>query len=193
MVSRGGFFMIKKIIGAGIVMVMIFSLAGCGIVRHKENAKAELTNFVKRNDYTAENWSIIEGLIEEGKTAIDEARNKSDVDSALNEARNAIGMIFSKEEEMADFVVRISVEKATWLQGEGFNIDIKLKNQSGENVEITYVDSVVWLYMDGFCHPLEYWIRPNITKSLTVKKTDIFSRQGKTKHLDALCLNIGGD
>jgi len=91
----------KRIIGLLVVLaVTVFSLPGCvradEFARHKAEAKAELEAYalgLGEANYTAENWAAIQDIVEEGKTAIDAAKDKADVDAAVTAAKEAMNAV----------------------------------------------------------------------------------------------------
>ena len=103
---------------------------------YKETAKANLTAYVDAldpGDYSEENWAAIESIAYTGKENIDKAADKQGVDSALAAALDEIGVV---DKEHRDFILTISVEETTVMHGEDFVVNLRLKNQSGEDVEI---------------------------------------------------------
>jgi len=121
--------MIKKLVCLGIVFLMIFSLAACQnneLAQYKTAAKTNLETYTEskgQDNYTVENWAIIEGLVAEGKMAVDAAADKSGVDAAATVAKQAINAVLTKEEEMDEALEnRI---KQDYLQefGRGFWFD----------------------------------------------------------------------
>ena len=136
--------MLKKIYAIVLLFMLIFSLGACDtqktgdLAKYKEDAKAKLTDYVevlKIDDYSNENRAEIERIVNTGKENIDRAANKTEVNVALNAALKEIHMI---DYEGRDFVLTISVEKTTVKHGKDFVVDIRLKNQSGEDVEIAH-------------------------------------------------------
>ena len=132
-----------KVLAAVILVIIALALmVGLGaantlfnLEEYKTTAKAEVESYVIVSDYSAENWAVVLGLIEDGKAAIDAATDKAGVDSSVTEAKTQIDTV-EKGKEMADFVLTISVENTTVRQGEEFKVIISLKNQSGKDCEI---------------------------------------------------------
>lgn len=122
--------MIKKIICFGVILVMIFSLMGCNqgnkLEEYKASANTTIETYAQekgQDNYTVENWAIIERLVAEGKMAVDAAADKSGVDAAATVAKQAINAVLTKEEEMDEALEnRI---KQDYLQefGRGFWFD----------------------------------------------------------------------
>jgi len=83
--------MFKKFITLGVLLIMVFSGAGCisgsGFSEYKNSAKEKLEIFAAdkgQEFYSAENWTAVMSFVAEGKVAIDAAKDKAGVDSALN-------------------------------------------------------------------------------------------------------------
>ena len=102
--------MLKRIMVFGIAMAMLFSMAavsGCNsfnLSQHKTDAKAELDAHVAtkvESDYVAENWKILLEYLTNGKTAIDEATNKLQVNTEKSTAIQAINGV-EKETDMGN-------------------------------------------------------------------------------------------
>ena len=96
--------MLKKIIGLGIALAMIFSLVACipdsGLDDYKATAKAELTTYANAKgecNYCEDNWSAILGLVNTGKAAVDAAIDKPAVNSAVEKAKQLIDEVAPKE------------------------------------------------------------------------------------------------
>lgn len=98
--------MVKKIICLGVVLVMVLSLAACNagkeLSEYKESAKAEIESYAKerQDNYSTENWIIVSGIVMACKVTVDEAENKSAVDIAVNDAKEAIDEVDTKEDEI---------------------------------------------------------------------------------------------
>ena len=124
-----------------ISLAMIF--IGCGgeevsLAAHKNNAIAILTAHVQDlnpEKYSNENWLAIEQIASTGKENIGMAVNKPEVNLALNAALKEIHLV---DYEGRDFVHTITVEETTLPRGENFRVNVELKNNSGEDVEIFY-------------------------------------------------------
>jgi len=123
------------------------------LAEYKEDAKANLTAYVEsleQDGYSEENWALLQAAFITGKTAIDEAANKTEVDAALNAAVLEIHLV---DYEGRDFVLSISVEETRVKYGEDFVADIRLINKSGEDVEIAFgytnephFSGAIWLF-----------------------------------------------
>jgi len=71
------------------------------LLEYKASAIIKLQEFVAEldeDDYTADNWVVIEGFITTGKAAINAATDKAGVDTALTGVKEAIGDVEQKEE-----------------------------------------------------------------------------------------------
>lgn len=80
--------MIKKTFCIGLLFIMVFSLAACdqGLAAYKEDAKQQIENYVEakgQSNYSDGNWSVVCGIVEAGKQAVDDATNKASVDTAV--------------------------------------------------------------------------------------------------------------
>ena len=101
--------MSKKLVCLGMALVMLFSLAGLSacdlgndLAGYKTAAKAGLETYAQEKgegNYTAENWTVIGGLVTEGKTAVDEAASTTAVDTAVETAEQSINDVPQKEDE----------------------------------------------------------------------------------------------
>ena len=97
--------MTKKILGLGIVLVILFTLVACNsaLAGYRADAKAELTSYAEskgQENYTVENWVVIQGHITAGKAAIDAATDNAGVDSALAAAKQAVGAVMTIAQEV---------------------------------------------------------------------------------------------
>ena len=64
----------------------------------RTGAVSALQNYKKAEDYSGENWSIIQQLIEEGTAQIQEAEDIETINAALTQARNMIDEVETKAE-----------------------------------------------------------------------------------------------
>jgi hypothetical protein len=89
----------KKIILVGIALIMLFSFVACNGVslsRYKSDAKEEIGLYVgSESYYTPENLELRRQIVEDGKNAIDKAKKKADVDSAVAMTMDKLNYIFS--------------------------------------------------------------------------------------------------
>jgi len=100
--------MYKKIICLGVLLAVVFSLFACitpnnELAAYKAEAKTGLDAYAEskgQENYTVENWAVINELVAESKTTIDTTRNKAAVDAAVEMAKNAIDTISQKEENV---------------------------------------------------------------------------------------------
>ena len=106
--------MYKKIIAIGLLLVMILSLTACGdngLAEYKTTAKETIETYAEekgQDNYTTENWTVIQELVLEGKSAVDRVADTAEVDSAVETAKNAIDEITKKEVAMGFY----SLQKA---------------------------------------------------------------------------------
>ena len=96
--------MAKKLIGLGITIVMLLSVAvftACelpdtGFAEYQAAAVTALTEYVEaldKDDFNAENWARIEGYLEDGIAKINAAENRAAVRYARDAAKDAIGAV----------------------------------------------------------------------------------------------------
>jgi len=120
--------MVKRIIRILIVLtVTVFCLPACIVINpnaelaeYKADAKAELEAYAASKsgeEFFAPYWTVLTGLVADGKTAVDTARNKAAVDTAVAAAKqkiNAIGLTEYKSSgkgELEDYAIAVSVAK----------------------------------------------------------------------------------
>jgi hypothetical protein len=102
--------MCKKIIFWGVVLVMAVSLMGCkqesGIEKHKAEVKSMLETYAqeRHDNYSSEDWTIVRGIVDNGKAKVDAAENKDDVNAIVNETKKAIGEVLPQEENMDEIL-----------------------------------------------------------------------------------------
>jgi hypothetical protein len=92
----------KRLIGLAIILALLFSLSACsqGLSAYKEDAKQQIDSYSDakgQNNYSEKNWAAILLKVNAGKTAIDSADSKADVDTAVNDAKTAIDAIEREE------------------------------------------------------------------------------------------------
>ena len=135
----------KKLICLMLAAIMIFALAACDFVdidQYKATAQESLDAYVVEkdaSDYTAENWARLSECVQAGKTAIDEATSKQDVDKALSDAQNDIDDIPIIAFDMVEFVNWESSKVAT-------NNRIKLNNIRDDVIYECSVDEGELIY-----------------------------------------------
>lgn len=115
----------------------VLVLTGCteSLVMYKSAKIIELQNYGDakgEENYTIENWKRLQQVVTEGKATIENSTTKAHVDTTFEKAKTAIDTI----EQM--FVLTISVNKTTLAQGENFRVNVELKNNSEQEVEIGF-------------------------------------------------------
>ena len=100
---------VSRIVCIAVMLLLSLSLfacqsvnisAGIELARHKADAKSALEVYAEEkgeDNYTVENWTEIGEFVTQGKTAIDAAKNETDVDAAADAAKQAIDMVTQKE------------------------------------------------------------------------------------------------
>jgi len=122
----------KKLVCLGIALVMLFSLAGLSacdtfnLARYKAAAKIKLETYAKnkgQDNYTAENWTIIGGLVTDGKAAVDAAANEPAVDVAVETAKEDIDAVLTKAQEdaisLAGYKITAKITLETYAKKKG--------------------------------------------------------------------------
>jgi len=159
--------MVKKIIVLGILLAMTFSLSSCtfdNLAAYRAAARATLVTYAEskgQENYTPENWTLIQGHVATGVEVINNATDKVGVRSARDAAKHQIGIVPRRDSKMerewgysecGDFALSISVEQTTLQQGENFVVNIELRNLSGNELEIARyflfypsIPSVSWI------------------------------------------------
>jgi len=97
--------MFKKITCIGVLLVMVLSVTACScnidiptqldreLLEYKTSERTELEAYAEskgKDNYTAENWAVIEGILALAKSAIDAAADKAAVDAAVKGAQAAM-------------------------------------------------------------------------------------------------------
>lgn len=124
----------KKLIILGISAAMLFSLVACNaekeLVNYKSDQKTEIQNYAGakgEDNYSADNWIILNEFITTGNTAIDAAEDKPAVDIAVFETKLAIDGVAPKESDImkngAYFITDASWEKYVRNCAKGFGED----------------------------------------------------------------------
>lgn len=93
---------LKKIIIFEMIAAMLFLLVACNN-DYKSAQKTEIHNYAEakgKDNYSAENWSMILELVSTGNAAIDAAKGKLAVNLAVCEAKMAIDGIAPKESDI---------------------------------------------------------------------------------------------
>lgn len=93
---------IFAMIAAGILLVIVFYLPACisdnGLDEYKTAAKEEIQSYAtdkgQGND-TEDHWTVIDDLVDKGKSDIDKSATESEVDSAVSETKEGIDGIDS--------------------------------------------------------------------------------------------------
>ncbi len=138
--------MIKRVICVLSVFCIMFGFAGCGegvsdgLADYKTAAKVEIESYADskgEDNYTAENWSAIEALVEAGKAAVDNAGSEADIDVAVDMAKEDIDEV---EKNMKEFSLEISLDKQKVTVGDTVRITAVFKNLSGRDIPIELTD-----------------------------------------------------
>lgn len=90
--------MLKKALGLVIAVVMllgVFSLTACDndtLDAYKVAGKAAIETYAqeRKDNYCEDNWTVVCGIVEAGKQAVDVAQSKTGVDTAVNDAKEKI-------------------------------------------------------------------------------------------------------
>jgi len=146
--------MVKKIIGIGIAVLMMFAavgFAGCNwentaLTEYRASAIVELQEYVEALDekeYTAKDWTRITDYAKAGKEKINAASDKAGVRAARDAAKAEIGDVstWHRGEEWGyskcgNFAVHIWAEETAAPWGEFFWINFEIKNLMGMDIEI---------------------------------------------------------
>lgn len=132
----------KKFITLGIAFLMLFSLAACNtdfdLEDYKTVAKAEIANYATEDNYCADNWSIVCGIIDAGKQAVDAAENKIGVDTAVSEAKDAIDAV--EDLEMENFKLTVTANKTIAKMGDKIIVTMQLENLSDSDYAVEIPD-----------------------------------------------------
>jgi len=109
--SKEFIYMYKKFVSIGVLFVMVLSVTACScnidiptqldreLLEHKASEKTELEAYAEskgKDNYTAENWAVIEGILALAKSAIDAAADKAAVDKAVKAAEATIDAVMSE-------------------------------------------------------------------------------------------------
>jgi len=151
--------MFKKIlglVGAAVMLFGVFGLAACteSLDDYKTTKKTELQNYADgkgQDNYCTGNWTAICDAVTAGKKAIADATTKPAVTTAYNDAKGVIDAIQEEDDEMADYILTITVDKATVTHGQKITASAVLKNNSGQSQDITIFYGLIdWVYMEGW-------------------------------------------
>lgn len=155
--------MIKKTIYFGLILIICLGLfSGCNqetndgatLTKYKieEKTAIEIYSQERQNNYSAENWAIICGIVADGKATIDAAESMEAVDLAVNEVKTAIDGVSPKESENMgeiaadDFSLLVSVDKVNFQIGEKIIVTAILENLSNKDILCEVPD---WIAVTG--------------------------------------------
>lgn len=164
--------MFRKLIGLGIALTLLFSLAACNtdLAEYKIIAKTEITSHVQgltSSNYTPANWTLIEQRADEGKTAVDEATSKPTVDIVKTETIQAIDKVEQNGKEILETEAEDMIELHTWKSTSGIPNNVILVKHSSEYAifECVVDNGMLWL------------LGPQYEKKLSVKPNESFRWQ----------------
>lgn len=88
----------KRLIGIAVTLVMLFGVFGLvacdtqSLDEYKLAGKAEIEAYAeeRKDNYSEEGWTTVCGIVDAGKTAVDEATDKAGVDTAVATAKGEI-------------------------------------------------------------------------------------------------------
>jgi hypothetical protein len=96
----------KKFINLMVIVTMVFGfivLTGCDSIGLEDYKKSKITDLQAYADakgvynYTDDNWLILQQIVKEGKQSIEDATNKGEVDTAVENAKSSISEIAKEE------------------------------------------------------------------------------------------------
>ena len=95
----------RRIIGLGLLLVVVFSLSACVVPNielnnYKATTKNDLTAYAEakgESNYSEEAWAAIQAIVDDSKNAIDVATSRAGVDSARKAAETDIDAVEQKE------------------------------------------------------------------------------------------------
>lgn len=169
--------MLRKLVGLGIALALLFALAACNtyfdLAKYKTAAKNEITSHVQGltpSNYTPANWTLIEQRVDEGKAAVNEATSKPAVDIAKTETIQAIDEVESKGKDMLEIVTEDMIVLHTWRTTSGVPNNVILVKHSSEDAifECVVDNGKLWL------------LGPQYEKKLSVKPNESFRWQNDT-------------
>ncbi|MFA5449548.1 MAG: hypothetical protein WC292_03825 [Clostridia bacterium] len=139
--------MLKKLTVFCVIFVLLFSvvgLAACNngdeLAEYKTQAIESLEAYADQSNYSEENWTIVLGLMDGGKVAIDEAADKDGVDNAVSTTKTTINSIPTKEE------VGMEVEVKGKILQDYYN----LLNSDDITLQDVYIRRFYGVYNDSF-------------------------------------------
>ncbi len=126
--------------------VALFATASLGackqddLEKQRAESRAELetyfTNKMESN-YSEDNWDLMEDLLHAGQNSIEIAKDQLEIETVVNTTKNNMDNIV-KDEVGQNFSLIIETESILYRKNDDINFDIKLKNQSGKDLEISY-------------------------------------------------------
>ncbi|HPX84318.1 MAG TPA: hypothetical protein PLW60_03625 [Bacilli bacterium] len=93
--------MSKKLIGIAAAVLMLFGiigLVGCdntNLTDYKTVGKAAIETYAqeRKDNYCEDNWTMVCGIVDAGKQAVDDATSKAGIDTAVTTAKTAINAV----------------------------------------------------------------------------------------------------
>lgn len=144
----------KRLLSAFVIMMFCYLFIGCNssdeFAEYKSEAKAALQAYAEANwsaNYGDENWRAIQKIVDEAKSAINNANSKTEVDAARAEAEAGIDAVNVKLPEIIreksraswwDGKVEVSLDFPREVkQGETFTVVITTKNITDAEIRYT--------------------------------------------------------
>lgn len=136
-----------------LIIPMLFSLTACnsGLNEYRENAKAEIARFLTDWQHIFnDHQEALNIAVQKGEEAINKARNKKEIDSIVKNTKADIDALLIND----DYEFSISTEMVVKKSGEDFSVEVKLKNNSGADIEMSYFWSPFWPFAPRWQYPL---------------------------------------
>jgi len=120
--------MYKKFVSIGVLFVMVLSVTACScnidiptqldreLLEYKTSERTEIEAYAEskgKDNYTAENWAVIEGILALAKSAIDVAADKAAVGAAVAAAEQAVDAVQTKQQAAQQLAGYKAIAKTT--------------------------------------------------------------------------------
>ncbi len=113
--------MIKKILEVCVALVMLFSLAACktdiDLASYKTDAKVAIQNYAdaRKGDFSSDDWTIVCNIVTMGKKTVDVAESKTDVNTVVNDTKNAIDEVEMERDDGLNYEIRSEIINWSYL------------------------------------------------------------------------------
>lgn len=175
----------RKLLGIGIIVMLIFVLAACNtdfnLEQYRADAKTTIETYAQekgQTNYLADAWATIQSIVADGKAAVESAESKTNIDIAVTAAktdidevsREEMALIEQAKQSYVDTFLKVEYPDATIADLTFRNLGVYGESVVGvinDKYHLFFMEYVINLVIDGLDfsysngYPIRVWREGN--------------------------------